>query len=87
MRKSRFSPEQITMVLRQGLRGVGDTRWTFMITTFASWGVRLPAAWLLGVVMGMGLRGIWLGMCSEIVVRAFLFAWRFWNGGWMRIRV
>ena len=77
----------ITMVLRQGLRGVGDTRWTFLITTFASWGLRLPAAWLFGVVMGMGLRGIWLGLCGEIVVRSVLFAWRFQHGGWMRIRV
>ncbi len=77
----------ITMVLRQGLRGVGDTRWTFLITTFASWGLRLPAAWVLGVIMGMGLRGVWLGMCGEIVLRALLFAWRFCNGGWMRIRV
>lgn len=77
----------ITMVLRQGLRGVGDTRWTFLITTFSSWGVRLPAAWLLGVVMGMGLRGVWLALCGEIVLRAVLFAWRFRHGGWMRIRV
>jgi putative MATE family efflux protein len=77
----------VTMVLRQGLRGVGDTRWTFLITTFASWGLRLPAAWLFGVYMGMGLRGIWLGLCGEIVLRAVLFAWRFQHGGWMRIRV
>ena len=77
----------VTMVLRQGLRGVGDTRWTFLITTLASWGLRLPAAWLLGVVLGMGLRGIWLGLCGEIVLRAVLFAWRFLHGGWMRIRV
>ena len=77
----------VTMVLRQGLRGVGDTRWTFLITTFASWGLRLPAAWLFGVVLGMGLRGIWLGLCGEIVVRALLFAWRFQHGGWMRLRV
>ena len=77
----------VTMVLRQGLRGVGDTRWTFLITTLASWGLRLPAAWLLGVVMGMGLRGIWLGLCGEIVLRSMLFAWRFQHGGWMRIRV
>lgn len=77
----------ITMVLRQGLRGVGDTRWTFMITTFASFGLRLPAAWLLGVHFEMGLTGVWLGLCGEIVIRAALFAWRFLNGGWMRLTV
>ncbi len=77
----------ITMVIRQGLRGVGDTRWTFLITTFASFGLRLPAAWLLGVHFGMGLKGVWLGLCGEIVLRSALFSWRFLHGGWERVRV
>jgi Na+-driven multidrug efflux pump len=77
----------ITMVLRQGLRGVGDTRWSMIITTVASYGLRLPAAWFFGVVLGMGLRGVWIGLCGEIVIRAGLFAWRFFNGGWKRVRV
>lgn len=77
----------ITMVLRQGLRGVGDTRWTFIITTGASFGIRLPAAWALGVVAGLGLKGVWIGLCGEIVLRAGLFSWRFLNGGWQRIEV
>ncbi len=77
----------ITMVLRQGLRGVGDTRWTFLITTFSSFFIRLPAAWLLGVVLGMGLKGVWIALCGEIALRACLFAWRFLHGGWMGIRV
>ena len=77
----------VTMVLRQGLRGVGDTRWTFLITTVASFGIRLPASWLLAVALGMGLRGVWLAMCGEIVLRGGLFAWRFHHGGWMRTRV
>ncbi len=77
----------LTMVLRQSLRGVGDTRWTFLITTFTSFFIRLPAAWLLGVVLGMGLTGVWIGLSGEIVLRACFFGWRFLHGGWMRIRV
>jgi putative MATE family efflux protein len=77
----------ITMVLRQGLRGVGDTRWSFLITSGASYGIRLPAAWLLGVSLGLGLKGVWLALCGEIVLRAGLFSWRFFHGGWKRIRV
>jgi len=77
----------ITMVVRQGLRGVGDTRWTFLITTFSSYAVRLPASWLLGVHFGLGLEGIWLGLCGEFVVRATLFSARFLQGGWARIEV
>lgn len=77
----------ITMVIRQGLRGVGDTTWTLIITTVSSYGVRLPAAWLLGIVLGLGLPGIWLGLCGEFLVRAALFGARFVHGGWQRVRV
>lgn len=77
----------IMMVLRQGLRGVGDTTWTFILTTVSSYGVRLPAAWLFGIYFGLGLEGIWIGLCSEMVVRAAMFSARFFHGGWKRIRV
>jgi putative MATE family efflux protein len=77
----------VTMVFRAGLRGVGDTRWTFLITTVSSYGVRLPAAWFLGVKLELGLEGIWIALCGELVVRAALFAARFFHGGWKRIRV
>lgn len=77
----------ISMVIRQSLRGVGDTKWTFAITTVSSYAIRLPLAWYLGVYLGMGLPGIWFGLCGEIVVRAGLFGARFLNGGWARIKV
>jgi len=77
----------ISMVVRQGLRGVGDTTWMFIITTVSSFGIRLPAAWLLGVYLGMGLKGVWIGLCGEIVIRAVLTSARFVHGGWQRVRV
>jgi len=77
----------ITMVVRQGLRGVGDTAWTFLITTFSSYGIRLPAAYLFGVALGYGLEGIWYGLCGELVIRAMLFSARFFNGGWKRLEI
>ena len=77
----------LTMVLRQGLRGVGDTRWTLVITTCSSYGIRLPACWLLGVHLELGLAGIWMGLMGEIVIRGMLFLIRFLHGGWTRIKV
>ncbi len=77
----------ISMVVRQGLRGVGDTTWMFIITTVSSFGIRLPAAWLFGVYLGLGLKGVWIGLCGEIVIRAVLTTARFVHGGWQRVRV
>ena len=77
----------VTMVIRQGLRGVGDTTWTFLITTASSYGVRLPAAYIFGVYLGYGIEGIWIGLCGELCIRATLFSARFIHGGWTRIKV
>lgn len=72
----------ISMVVRQALRGLGDTTWVFGITTFSSYAIRLPLAWLLGVTFEWGLVGVWIGLCGEMVVRAVLFLARFTWGNW-----
>lgn len=77
----------ITIVLRQSLRGAGDTRWVFLITAFSSYAVRLPATYVFGIVMGLGLEGIWYGLCGEFLIRAILFGSRFFHGGWQKVRV
>lgn len=35
----------------------------------------------------LGLPGLWMGLCIEIVVRAVIYGARFWHGGWMKARV
>ena len=50
------------MVLRQSLRGLGDTLWTLLITSFSSWCVRLPCVWFLGIHLDYGLVGIWYAL-------------------------
>ena len=74
----------VMMVIRQALKGVGDTVWTFTITSISSWGIRLPAAWILGVYLDLGLVGIWYALCGEMLVRAVLFFLRFRYGNWSK---
>jgi hypothetical protein len=41
-----------------------------------------------GVVSGLGLNGVWLALCFELVVRGVIFGWRFLQGGgWAKVRV
>ena len=77
----------VMMVIRQTLKGVGDTGWTFLITTISSWGIRIPAAWFFGIHLEYGLVGIWYALCGEIVIRAGLFTIRFFQGGWTKKRL
>jgi putative MATE family efflux protein len=80
-------PFALSIVLRQALKGCGDTRWTFAITLVSMVAVRVPLAWLFGVALGFGLAGIWIGLCVELAVRGVLFLARFLRGSWDRVAV
>lgn len=73
------------IVYTGGLRGAGDTRVPMWITLFTTLLVRLPAAWVCGVVLDGGLYGAWIGMCLDMLLRGVLVAVRFWRGGWERV--
>ncbi len=77
----------LAMVIRNGLRGVGDTTACLTITVVSSYFVRLPLAWALGVWMGYGLLGIWIALCGELVVRGLLFLARLRSRRWEHLRV
>ncbi|MCK4873848.1 MAG: hypothetical protein KAS72_14100, partial [Phycisphaerales bacterium] len=77
----------LAMVLRIGMRGAGDTKWAMIITWVGTWGVRLPASYIIGYVMGYGLTGVWIALCGELVVRSLMFLARFMHGGWKEVRV
>jgi len=49
--------------------------------------VRIPAAYVLAVVLGYGMLGIWTAYIVEYYLRAFLTAARFRRGAWKAIEV
>lgn len=79
--------QSVALVLSSALRGAGDTRVTLVITTATTFILRVGVAYLLGIVLGLGLFGVWLGWCSDFVVRASLVALRFRHGGWKMLKV
>jgi Na+-driven multidrug efflux pump len=77
----------LAMVLRESLRGAGDTRWAMAINWFSTYALRVPFVYLVGYRMGGGLVGVWYVLCAEIVARSLLYLGRFLHGGWKRIEV
>ncbi|MSR45290.1 MAG: MATE family efflux transporter [Phycisphaerales bacterium] len=77
----------LAMVIRTGLRGVGDTNACLWITVVSSYCIRLPLAWVLGIWMGYGLLGIWIALCGELVIRGLMFLARFRSRRWETLRV
>jgi len=75
------------MIFAGALRGAGDTRFPMIITAAAIWLIRLPLAYVLGVMLGWGLVGAWTAMSLDMVMRGALNFWRFRGGRWKSIAV
>jgi putative MATE family efflux protein len=69
------------------LRGAGDTMTAMILTYGSTFAVRLPLVYLLGVHWNLGLKGIWYGLCCELVFRGVLFLVSFLRGGWAKAKV
>jgi MATE family multidrug resistance protein len=61
------------------LRGLKDTRVPMAITLFAYWGVGMPVGWWLAFHLGLGARGIWMGLIAGLSMAAVLLFVRFWR--------
>ncbi|MEM1064771.1 MAG: MATE family efflux transporter [Pseudomonadota bacterium] len=60
------------------LRGMMDNTIPTVITLLAYWPLALPAAYVLGFVLGYGAVGVWLGYVVGLAVAALALPWRFW---------
>lgn len=90
----------ITMILSGALRGAGDTRWPLIFSLIGFTAVRIPLAhWFAFEQLslfdgawtiegwGLGVAGAWYGMFIDLHVRAALILYRFFHGGWKRVKV
>ena len=77
----------VAFALAGALRGAGDTRTTFRIATVSMWIIRLPVAYVLGVLAGLAVTGVWLGWVSDWSFRSVLYGRAFRRGAWKALRV
>ena len=70
-------------VLPAGQKGARDARFAMWVSMLGMWGCRVVAGYTLGVVLGMGVVGVWLGMFLDWTVRGALFYWRMISGRWL----
>lgn len=75
------------MVLAGALRGAGDTKYVMVVTLISTWGSRVVIGWLLGIVLGLGLRGVWLAMILDNLVRAAMMAHRYHKDRWQTLKL
>lgn len=77
----------VAIIYVHALRGAGDSRYPLIFTVVSMLTLRLPMAYLFGVVMQGGLIGAWVGMCGDMLLRAILPAIRFARRRWATLKV
>ena len=46
------------------------------VSMLSMWGCRVVVGYVLGIMLGWGVVGVWMGMFADWAVRAVLFYWR-----------
>jgi MATE family multidrug resistance protein len=67
----------IQVTANGALRGLKDTTIPMIITTVAYWGIGMPLGWWLTFRVGLGARGMWIGLIAGLSAAALLLFARF----------
>jgi Na+-driven multidrug efflux pump len=70
-------PLAIAMVTSGALRGAGETHVVLAAAIVGGWLIRLPLAYLGGVVANLGMTMVWMTMILDWIVRCAIVSWRF----------
>jgi MATE family multidrug resistance protein len=82
-----ISFDTLGMVVMNALIGAGDTRRSMWISVIAQWVFFLPAAYIVGPVLGYGLLGIWIMNGIYRVGQALVCAHQWHGRKWAHIEL
>ncbi len=72
------------LVLVNALRAAGDVRFPLYIGLFSMWIFSVGVSWILGIGLGWGLVGIWIGLGLDECFRAVGMQIRWQKGAWTK---
>ncbi|MGH1363929.1 MAG: MATE family efflux transporter [Calditrichia bacterium] len=72
-------PDGLQVSAAGALRGMKDTRIPMLVNFVSYWIVGIPAGYWLGLKMGFGPQGLWVGLILGLTVAAFAHTSRFLN--------
>ncbi|EIV99554.1 MATE family efflux transporter [Thermoanaerobacter siderophilus] len=76
-----------SFIFPAGLKGSGDSKYTMVISTITMWLFRIGLAYIFGIVLKLGLIGVWMGRYADWGVRGILYFIRLHGNKWNKILV
>ncbi|MEQ1976007.1 MATE family efflux transporter [Xenorhabdus sp. SGI240] len=75
------------IVMVNALRASGDARFPLYTALICMWGISIPVGYFLGITMGMGILGIWIGFFCDEWIRGLVNSWRWKSKRWQAKRL
>lgn len=70
------------LVLIAGLRGAGDVYFPTGCAIFSNWAISVLGSYILAVVFGLGIYGLWIAIAADEVIRGILMILRWHSRKW-----
>jgi len=77
----------VTLVFMYALYGAGDSFFIMLCEAILHPLCLIPLSYVLGIVCGFGLWGVWSAMITYVVLMCCAMTARFLRGGWKRIQI
>ena len=77
----------MALVLTQALFGAGNTKFVMFVEFGLHFFCLVPLAYLFGIVLGLGVWGVWIAMMAYVVLIATAMTLKFSTGTWKEIRI
>ncbi len=77
----------VVIVLSSALLGAGAARTVLLVSLTTQWVFFLPAAYLIGPVLGWGLLAVWIGQWVQRLVTGVIFGIIWQRRKWVTIRI
>ncbi len=70
------------IVMVNALRATGDAKFPLYTALIFMWGIAIPVGYYLGIILEMGLVGIWIGFLCDEWIRGLVNTWRWKSRRW-----
>lgn len=75
------------LVIINCMRGAGDVYFPAICAVLSNWVISVGCSYLLAVVCGMGIYGLWIALAADECVRGIMMIIRWKSGAWKTKRV
>jgi MATE family, multidrug efflux pump len=77
----------VAMILTEGLFGAGNTKFVAVAQLLLVFGCLVPGAYVLGIILHMALKGIWIAAFVYSCLAAATMSTKFAGGSWKTIKL